>query len=165
MHDVDKQESEALESLEPRFMLALQAKQAGKLDDAEDELRAILRIEPRLAEPRMELARILLDTDRLHDAEEHAREALIQLEAGGQWIEEIQEEVVLALAHALLAEVLRRHADDDDLIFGDPEKFHAVVEESQQHFEAASKLDPSNEYASYYAFFMGPQQDEDAGAP
>ncbi len=144
-----------LDELAKRFMTALALKDQGDVDKAEKELRAIQRIEPRLPEPHMELARLLLDTDRLEDAEEHAREALRLLETGGQWTDEIPENVVSALAHALLAEILRRHADEDDVIFGDPSEFQRIVSEAQTHFTKAAELDPSDEYASYYAFFMG----------
>jgi len=156
---LEEEERKALEGLERRFIIALGYKNAGKIDKAEDELRAILKIEPRLAEPRMELARVLLDTDRLGDAEVHARDALKRLEDGGQWTDEVPENVVLALCNALLAEILRRHADEDDVIFGDPAEFKRIVAEAQQHFSAAAKLDPSDDYASYYAFFMGVDSD------
>ena len=148
-------EAEQLEGLGPRFLSALKAREEGRFDDAEEVFRALLVIEPRLPEPRMELARILLDTDRLEDAEVHARIALDYLKAKGQWNDDIPENELLALANALLAEVLRRLADEDNLIFGDPQKFKAVVKESRELFEEAARLDPTDEYASYYAFFMG----------
>ena len=144
-----------LEALGQRFLAALGAKDAGRLDRAEDELVAILKVEPRLPEPRMELARLLLDSDRLHDAEPHAREALASLEAGGQWTDEVPENVVRAMAHALLAEILRRIADEDDVIFGDPERFRALLAESKHHFEVAAGLDPDDSTSSFYAFFLG----------
>jgi len=147
--------NEDLEALSRQFLTALAAKDAGDLDTAEEELRAVLRVEPRLAEPRMELARILLDTDRLADAEPHARQALGHLQSGGQWTDELPENVVLGLAHALLAEILRRHADEDDVIFGDPERFGQLVDESKEHFAKAAELDPDDSYSSYYAFFLG----------
>jgi tetratricopeptide (TPR) repeat protein len=153
--DPSRDEAEALEALGRRFIAALAAKSAGDIDTAEDELRAILRIEPRLAEPRLELARVLLDTDRVEEAEPHARQALTHLEAGGQWTDELPENVVQALAHALLAEILRRRADEDDVIFGDPDAFHAIVQEAKDHFARAAELDPRDEYASYHAFFLG----------
>jgi hypothetical protein len=84
------------------FVRALDAKEQGDIDDAEDLLREIIRREPRLAEPHMELARICLDTDRLADAEPHAREALAHLAAGGPWTDELPDNVVEALAHAAL---------------------------------------------------------------
>lgn len=148
-------EDEQLDALGRRFLEALDRKRAGDVDGSEDELRAILKVEPRLAEPHMELARILLDTDRLSDAEIHAREGLQHLEAGGQWTDELPENVLKALAHALLAEVLRRRADEDDVIFGDPARFRELVDESRKHFALAAELDPSDEYASYHAFFLG----------
>lgn len=144
-----------LAALEPRFMSALARRDAGEIDAAEDELRSILRLEPRLAEPHLELSRILLDTDRLEDAEVHAREALRLVDAGAQWTDEIPENVLRALVHATLAEVLRRRADDDDVIFGDENAFRSLVQESRSHFARAAELDPRDEYASYHAFFLG----------
>lgn len=151
----EEQEQKALDELSQQFLGALAAKDRGDIDRAEESLRAVLKVEPRLPEPRMELARILLDSDRVADAESHARQALEHLENGGQWTDELPENVVSGLAHALLAEVLRRRADEDDVIFGDPEVFKALVDESKQHFEAAAELDPDDSYSSYYAFFLG----------
>lgn len=155
MNSPEELEQQALEALSQRFIEALQHKHEGRHDDAEDIFREIIRVEPRLAEPHMELARLLLDTDRTEAAEPHAREALIHLEASGQWTDEIPENVVHALAHALLAEILRRRADEDDVIFGDPATFNELVRESRELFEKASSLDPADEYASYHAFFLG----------
>lgn len=163
---MDEQEEERrLDELGQRFMAALDRKEAGDVDRAEDELRAILRIEPRLAEPNLELARLLLDTDRVEEAEDHARTALEILLAGGQWTEELPEHVVRALAHATLAEILRRRADEDDVIFGDPAVFQGLVKEAREHFARAAELDPRDEYASYYAFFMDPTADPTAPPP
>ena len=158
-------EEDALQALGVRFLAALAAKDRGQIDAAEDELRAILRIEPRLAEPRLELARILLDTDRLPEADDHAREALEVLEGGGQWVEDVPGPVLLAMAHALLAEVVRRKADEDDVIFGDPAAFRAMIDEAKRHFARAAELDPSEEYASYYAVFLGDGSDAPAPLP
>lgn len=149
------QEDNHLAALEPRFLAALARKDSGDLDGAEDELRAILKLEPRLAEPHIELARVLLDTDRLQEAEAHVREGIGHLEVAGPWTEEVGEAVILALANALLAEILRRRADEDDVIFGEPERFHAIVRESRERFRRAAELDPSDEYASYHSFFLG----------
>src|SRR5687768_14082551 len=60
----DTPDDARLTELEPRFFAALSRKEAGDLDAAEEELRAILRVEPRLPEPHLELGRLLLDTDR-----------------------------------------------------------------------------------------------------
>jgi len=151
-------EAAQLEALGKQFFLALEKKDAGDFDGALQEFQAILKVEPRLAEPRMELARMLLDLDRTQDAEEHARQALEDLENHGQWVDTIDENQILALAHAILAEALRRRVEEDDVIFGDPEQFKALLVESRTHFNTASELDPSDEYSSYHAFFMGPEE-------
>ncbi|MEM6929461.1 MAG: tetratricopeptide repeat protein [Myxococcota bacterium] len=153
---VEESEAARLASLETTFLSALALKDGGDFDKAEEQLREILRTEPRLAEPHMELARILLETDRLDDAEAHARQA-IEILGGdnGQWTDELPENVVMALAHALLAEILRRRADSDEVLFGDPEVFRALVAEAKSHFETAADLDPKDEYSSYYGFFLG----------
>lgn len=157
-------EQPTLDALAPRFLSALAAREAGRVDAAEDTLRDILRQEPRLPEPRLELARLLLDTDRLGEAEEHARQALDHLEAGGQWTDDLPDEVVQSVAHATLAEILRRRADEDDVIFGAPEAFKALVDEAKLHFRRAAELDPSDDTASYYAFFLGPESERGRAA-
>ncbi len=148
-------EDEALEELARRFLTALAAKDSGRVDEAEQALRGVLSVEPRLPEPRLELARILLDTDRLDGAEEEAREALEQLELTGPWSEDLEPDVIAALGKALLAECLRRKAEEDDVVFGDPVRFKAIVEEARALFAEAARLDPSDEYSSYHAFFLG----------
>jgi tetratricopeptide (TPR) repeat protein len=144
-----------LDALGEQFLDALKWVRDGNIDGAEDALRAILNVEPRLPEPRLELARLLLDTDRLEEAEAQAREARGYLEADGQWTDDLPANVVLALCYGLIAEILRRRADEDNVIFGDPDAFRAIVDESQTLFSKAAELDPSDEYASYHAFFLG----------
>jgi tetratricopeptide (TPR) repeat protein len=162
MSDLFDDEREALDNLAARFLRALELRRLERHDAAEDMLRDLLKTEPRLPEPRMELARVLLDSDRLTEAEGEAREALTHLDAGGQWTDDLPDHVVRALAHGLLAEILRRRADEDQVIFGDPATFKQLVAESKQHFARAAELDPSDEYSSYHAFFLGPDR---GGAP
>lgn len=150
-------EAEALRALEGQFLEALARKDAGDIDRAEELLNGILQEEPRLPEPRMELARILLDTERIETAEEHARMAVDQLEAGGQWTDMLPENVVKSVAHALLAEILRRRLEDDAVIFGDPAAFKGLLSEAKVHFELARDLDPTDETSSFYAYFLGPE--------
>lgn len=152
--DPCEQPEEHLEGLGARFLAGLEHTRHGRIDDAIELFRGILAVEPRLAEPRLELARIHLDTGRLTDAEAEAREALRLLEAGGQWIDELPEAVVKGLAHGLLAEILRQAADTDEVIFGPPERFHELTKEARVHFAKAAELDPEYQHASYHAFFM-----------
>jgi len=158
--DILPHESDQLEQLGKDFMAALALKESGQVNASYDALTEILKKEPRLAEPRMELARLLLDTDRVEEALEHARHALGDLNNHGQWIDDIPENTIKALSHALVAEALRRRIDEDDLIFGDPEEFTKALNESREHFAKAAELDPSDAYSSYHAVFMGPQTDK-----
>lgn len=151
----DDHDEAVLNHLSGLFMGAIEARTSNRLDRAEDLLREIVRTEPRLPEPHLELGRMLLDSDRLDEAEVHTREALTHLQAAGPWVDEVPANVVEALAHAQLAEVLRRRADEDDVIFGEPASFQALVRDAQHHFQRAAELDPSDEYASYHAFFLG----------
>jgi tetratricopeptide (TPR) repeat protein len=155
----DHHEGELLDALGSQYLDALELYRTNRLDRAEDALRGILRAEPRLAEPHLTLGRLLLDTARLEPAEDHTRTALEILGSDGQWTDEVPDHVVQSIAHAQLAEILRRRADDDDVIFGDPERFHAIVKESKEHFARAAELDPSDATSSFYAFFMGPPQE------
>lgn len=134
-----------LDTLGPRFFAAVQLRGEGRVDDALEAFAAVLRIEPRLAEPRLEIARIHLETGRLEDAEAEAREGLRILEAGGQWTDDLPENVVLAVAHALVGEILKEKAASDEVVFGDPERFVALLEESRRAFARAAELDPSDQ--------------------
>lgn len=152
---------EHLEGLERLFLAGIAASQAGDIDRAIELLGEVLRREPRLAEPRLELGRIHMEAERLDDAEVETREALRLLEAGGQWVEDIAPDVVLSVAVGQLAEILRLRADSDAVIFGDPAVFKALLRESQQLFERAKTLDPANAHAGYHAFFLGLDPDDD----
>ncbi len=157
MSDLDQQEQDVLDQLAHRYLDALRRVREGDVDGAEDALRDILCVEPRLPEPHLSLARLLLDTGRVGDAEPHAREALRHLEASGPWTDDLPEDTVLSVAAATLAEILRQQADEDDVIFGDPEGWRALVDESRALFARAAALDPTDTTSSYYAVFMGPK--------
>ncbi len=163
MSDPEDHEQQELDALARRFLGALKRKDEGDVDGAEEVLRDLIKAEPRLAEPHLELARVLLDTGRLPEAEAHAREGRTHLDQTGPWTQEVPPNVLQALSHALLAEILRRRADEDDVIFGDPATLHAMVEESKAAFAKAAELDPSDEYSSYYAFFLGVGEDDPTG--
>jgi tetratricopeptide (TPR) repeat protein len=153
-----------LDGLGDRFMRAMELLQKGDQDRAAEILRGILAVEPRLAEPHLEIARILLDGGQLREARAEAEEGLRLLEAKGQWLEDLPEPVLLGLAHGLLAEILRQIADTDEVVFGDPQVFRGLTRLARRHFAKAAALDPENHHASYHAFFLGVgQQEEDAG--
>ncbi|MFT5680737.1 MAG: tetratricopeptide (TPR) repeat protein [Myxococcota bacterium] len=152
MDDTNHSEESLIAGLQSRFLQAMAARERGDVDGAAELLRGILRIEPRLPEPRMELANILLGASQLTEAEEHLREAIQSLETGGQWSEELPENVVLSLAYGTLAEVLRRQADSDEIVFGDPAGFEKRIREAKSAFKKAAALDPDNVHAGYWSF-------------
>lgn len=140
-----------LAALGQRFLGALALMRKGDVDGAADELRAVLRAEPRLAEPRLELARLLLETDQPEEAAEEALEAARILEGGGQWTEDVPEHVLQGMAWDLHGEALRRQADREEVIFGDPAQWRALVDQSRQSFQKAAALDPDNAHAAWWA--------------
>jgi tetratricopeptide (TPR) repeat protein len=152
MDDTNHSEETLIAGLQARFFQAMAARERGDVDGAAELLRGILRVEPRLPEPRMELANILLIADQLVEAEEHLRAAIISLETGGQWTEDLPEGVVLSLAYGTLGEVLRRQADADAVVFGAPGAFEALLTESRASFKKAAALDPDNAHAGYWSF-------------
>jgi tetratricopeptide (TPR) repeat protein len=151
MDDLNGEEN-IIAGLQSRFIQALTARDRGDTDAAAELLRGILKVEPRLPEPRMELANILLGADQLAEAEEHLREAIQSLETGGQWTDDLDEDVVLSLAYGTLGEVLRRQADSDEVVFGDPSAFERLIREAQSAFRKAAALDPDNAHAGYWSF-------------
>lgn len=156
-------EERHLEGLPELFMEAITARQRGDVDRAQDRLTEVLRREPRLAEPRLELGRIHLDAGRLEDAEAQTREGLEILLRGGQWLETLSGNELLSLAHGQLAEVLRQRADSDEVLFGDPVVWRALLDEARQQFARATELDPENSHANYHGFFLGlvPEEGEE----
>jgi len=151
---------EHLAALGRDFMAAMQAIEKGEVDAGEKALREILKVEPRLAEPRLELARLRLLAEDLESAEVHARQAVSLLDAGGQWNMDVPEAVMASLAHGLLGEILREKASADGVLDGPAETFQAVLREAQLQFQVAADRDPENEHARYHAFHLGLQIDE-----
>ena len=119
----ERSEEEHLAPLVTRFLQAMTYRRNGQVDKAADDLRSILKVEPRLAEPHMELASIHLSLEQPERAVEHAREAVRLLEAGSRWNEDLPAHVVLSLAHDLLGESIRRIADQDSVVFGDADRW------------------------------------------
>lgn len=150
----EERESEHIEGLSVIFSAAMEARQKGMTDRATELLKVVVRREPRLAEPHLELAHIYLSADRSEEAELEAREGLRLLETGGAWVEGIPEHSLRSHAHNLLAELLRQKADTDEVIFGDPERFQAILAESRHHFARAAELDPDNDHAGHHDFYL-----------
>ena len=129
---------------ERAFMRAMELRRAGKGDEALRELEGIRRREPRYPEPHLEIGRILYEREQWEEAEAEVREAIRLLDLGGQWLDEIPEGAMQAMCWSLLGEVLKERAATDEVVFGDPEGFHALIRESRAAFERAAQLDPDD---------------------
>jgi tetratricopeptide (TPR) repeat protein len=151
MRDQGDTHESHIDGLDERFLIGIDLMQAGRIDKAAELFRSILKAEPRLAEPRLELARILMDTRQLDEAGEHAAMAVGILESGGQWTDDLPENVVLSAAYGLLGEIRRRQANADEVVFGNPEAWSALMDEAKAAFARAHSLDPDNEHADDWA--------------
>jgi tetratricopeptide (TPR) repeat protein len=143
-----------LEELSNTFLEATVARRTGNVDRAVELLNEVVRGEPRLPEPHFELGHIHLAAGRIDEAEYQARTALKWLEQGGQWVDDIPENVMFSLAHGLLGEVLHQKATSDDVVFGDPDKFQDLIQEAKAHFATSTEFDPSNKHADHHSFYM-----------
>ena len=89
-----KADAEQLAGLEPKMMEAMAARAAGKDDIAKTIFEEILRGEPRLAEPRLELAHMAALVEDWDEAQTQARLAVDILRRGGQWTEDVEPRVL-----------------------------------------------------------------------
>lgn len=151
-----------LAALGPRFLRALALRESGKTDAAFELLSEILLIEPRLPEPRIERARIHAERGQLEDAEVDLREAIRLLEGGGQWTEDVAENVMQAIAWAGLGEVLKARASSDDVVFGDEGVFRELLAQSKLAFAKAAALDPTDAESELAALQLSEEAEDRA---
>lgn len=133
------------EPLEPKMRVALAHRQAGQEPEAEKLLREIIRADPRLPEPRLELAHLAALREDWTEAEAQARLAVELLRAGGQWIADLPPSTVLGFALNLLGETMVRPLEEGDLFLVDRPAFTRCWNEAAAVFEEAARLDPASE--------------------
>ncbi len=136
-----------LDALAPKMRAALEARQSGDDDRAEKLLREVLRNEPRLAEPRLELAHLAVLRDQWDEARTQAEIAVTTLRAGGQWTLDVEPEALLSFAINLLGEVIVRSIEEEDLFLRDRSKFTDAWNRAALLFAEARSLDPTNDDA------------------
>lgn len=132
-----------LSDLADKMQDALKAHREGKTKRSERLLREIVQTEPRLAEPRLELAHIAAGRADWTEAREQARLAVEVLRAGGQWTTDLEPGEVLGFALNLLGEVIVRDLDDAERL-RDEEEFHALWNEAAHAFDEARRADPTS---------------------
>ena len=147
-----EEEEKEMAGLQTRFLEAMTARQNNDVDAAAEILRGIIKVEPRLPEPHMELAHILICVGQLDEALSHAEEAVKTLEMGGQWTDDLPENTMKSLAYGVLGEVYRLQADADDIVFGEPEKWEELVKSSKNAFQKAAALDKDNAHARHWGY-------------
>jgi tetratricopeptide (TPR) repeat protein len=140
---IDDVENATLQQFETHFIHAMELRQQGNTQAASKILLAILKEEPRLPEPHLEIAHIYYSMDQLDDAQIHIEQAVQQLENGGQWLD-IPENDLLSIAYVLQGEIYRGLADQDEIVLGNPERFQDLINRAKNAFNKAKMIDPAN---------------------
>lgn len=143
-------EREALVEMIPMLEGALELRRRGKVEQAERILRHILETEPRLAEPRLEIAHIAIGRTDLDEAEGQLRVAIDVLRSHGQWTLDVDPDALMSYALNFLGEVLISVFEDPDNDEFD-EGLFSIWNEAAGFFAEAAELDPQNEDAALNA--------------
>lgn len=142
--DEDSSQEALLLEAEVLFMEGARASNADQLELATQKFKEVLKLEPRLAEPRLELAVLALRQQDLDEAEEQAREAIERLELGWQWLDVLSEDQLKAHACTLLGEILLARALSPQSQGMTDEEMRGLWNETSQLFDRAVALDPHN---------------------
>jgi tetratricopeptide (TPR) repeat protein len=137
-------DQEQLTALEPKMRLAMTAREQGNDAEAKKLFEEILKEDPRLAEPRLELAHMAALTEEWEEAQAQARLAVEILKRGGQWTQDVVPEVLLGFALNLLGELVVRPLEEGDLFLTDRPRFDTSWNEASTLFGLAIAADPSN---------------------
>ena len=131
------------QELEAVWLQAMEARDKNLDEEAAQLFHSILKEEPRLAEPRLELAHLEIDRDHLEEAEEQVRMALEILKNGGQWVDDVEPDALLSFAWNMLGEVLFRRGEEL-AVSPDRERFERIWNEAAAAFTKALELDAEN---------------------
>ena len=142
-----EQDVELLEALEVKMRAALDARGAEDHAEAEKIYQAILRDEPRLAEPRLELSHMAAMREDWPEAQEQARTAVDCLRRGGAWTVDLKADELLSFSLNLLGEVMVRSVEEGDLFLTDRPRFVEIWNEANGYFLEAVELNAENEDA------------------
>ncbi len=137
-------ESEAIEPMQALFMAAMEHRQQGHTKKSEICLLEIVKKEPRLPEPHLELAHIYFSIEQLDDARSHIEQAVEYLENGGQWLD-VPEKELLSMAYLIQGSIYRSLADQDEVVFGEQPVYIEYINRAKNAFNKANLLDPSNQ--------------------
>ena len=132
-----------------KFEQAMEARQKNDLDSCCELLLHIIKNEPRLPEPHLELANIYLLIEKLEDARVHIEEAITYLENGGQWTD-MDLNLILSLAYSTKSEVYHALADRDEIVLSVNEvEFVRLITISKNAKKKANELNPNQQLENY----------------
>lgn len=153
-------EAAEIEPMQALFMAAMEHRQHGNSKKAEVCLLEIVKKEPRLPEPHLELAHIYHAQEQYEDARTHIEQAVQYLENGGQWLD-LPEEEILAMAYLIQGEIYRSLADMDEVVFGEQTVYIEYVNRAKNAFKKANLLDKGSvEYSGPLREWQWDQQIE-----
>jgi len=135
---------EQLSDLEPKMRMAMAARDQGNDGEARKLFDDILQEEPRLAEPRLELAHMAALVEDWEEAQGQARLAIDILKRGGQWTQDVEPKVLLGFALNLLGELMVRPLEEGDIFLTDRPRFDRSWNEASGLFALAIAADPDN---------------------
>ena len=133
-------EASEIEPMQALFMAAMEHRQHSNPKKAEACLLEIVKKEPRLPEPHLELAHIYCAQEQFEDARIHIEQSVQYLENGGQWLE-LPENEILAMAYLIQGEIYRSLADLDEVVFGDQSVYIEYVNRAKNAFKKANMVD------------------------
>ncbi len=141
-------------TLERTFARAVAAHNEGLDEEALKLFKQVLALEPRLPEPRLEVALILLRCGELEEADAQAREALAHLEKGWRALDTLSDDQLMAHGCNLLAEIIKERIATGEILHADPGILRKLWREAEQLVERAARLDPDNQdiMHNYFGF-------------
>ena len=137
-----KAEASEIEPMQALFMAAMEHRQGGDARKSEICLLEIIKKEPRLPEPHLELAHIYLAQEQFEEARTHIEQAVQYLENGGQWLD-LPENEILTMAYLIQGEIYRSLADLDEVVFGEQAAYIDYVNRAKNAFKKANMIDSS----------------------
>jgi len=145
---------EDYDAIEKLFMEAVEASHKGKVDEALNLFKSCLEHEPRMCEPRFEIASICVSRGAFEEAEAQCREGLKYLERGWRWLDNLTDEQMLAHGYNLLGEILKQRSISDEVLDQGENVIRDLWEEAGLLFDKAADLDPESIeiMENYYGF-------------
>lgn len=143
------QENSYTNALIKKFEQAMDARERNDIDSCCELLLQVIKQEPRLPEPHLEIANIYLIIEKLEDARVHIEEAITYLENGGQWMD-MDLSTVLSLAYATKSEIYHALADQDEIVLNSNEtEFIRLMKISKDAKKKSEECNPNQHVDNY----------------